>query len=204
MIDKQSERDRVVAYLQEKLAPLTIEKDGVKPTSAIELSASDGLIGLCWESTQTCGLFFNDTDFIERGIVTLGEDPFYYHSWLCFCLDGKEYVFDPALNQIATKQRFYEKFKPQIRGRISAKQVKNYFLKFLSDPQMRADKTSYQRLMYKVLDPAFIKYLEGNNTIWGTGEATDPFFAGAVSYSPTLQGDNIKKLNAKIHDFNIK
>lgn len=206
MIDKEIEKAKVTSYLAERLAPLTIEKDNGKPTSVIELAKSESLIGFCWESTQTCSLFFNDDDYIERGIVMLGEDPFYNHSWICFKLDGKEYVFDPALNQIATKERFYERFKideGRICSRISVKDIRSYFLRYLKDPTMRESQTQYQRSRYVDFDESLIKQFEEGNIIVGTGNMDDPFFAGVVSYKPTFEGDKIKKLEAHIHNFII-
>ncbi len=203
MIKNEAEKQRVISYLTKRLEPLTIESQQGKADSVLKLSSSDSLIGRCWESTQTCSLFFEDGDFIERGVVALGNDPFYYHSWICFSLDGQEYVFDPALNHIAKKELFYQKLNPRVRSRVSVKQVKDYFLKFISDPKMRETKLDYQRKMYKTLDVEFIKQLEENNTIWGTGDMADPFFAGIVSYNPKLEGTNIKKLDAHFHSFII-
>ena len=52
----------------------------------------------------------------------------YYHSWINFKYKGIEYVFDPCL-QILCRKTYYDKiFEVQVKGKVTAKQVKEYLL----------------------------------------------------------------------------
>ena len=85
---------KVVEYLMSKLSNLHIEVLGKYDGSLFELMYAEKLEGWCWQTTESAIVFLNDDDYIERGILKFGEKtPEYYHSWVCFRFNDKEYVY---------------------------------------------------------------------------------------------------------------
>ena len=85
----KSSEFQVVDYLKEKLKPLYINVCGEYSGNLFELIDNKKLEGWCWQTTQTCALFLEDNDYIERGYIRLNDvQRNYHHSWLSFEYDN--------------------------------------------------------------------------------------------------------------------
>ena len=73
-------------------------------------------------------LFLEDDAYIARGYLKFSRNKDYYHSWICFTYDNVDYVFDPCLNILCLKELYDKVFEVKVKGIVSAKKVKDYFI----------------------------------------------------------------------------
>ncbi len=120
----------VIKYLISKLHNIYITINNEYEGTVMNLMHDKMLEGWCWQTTESIIIFFNDTDYIERGNLTFDEsEPLYSHSWICFTFDNTEYVFDPCLDLICKKEDYYKVFKIDCLASVTKNEVKNAFLK---------------------------------------------------------------------------
>ena len=99
---------KVLNYLKEILKSLYIEILDSDAENILDLIPKGCLMGWCWETTQTCAIFFKNSDYVERGDLYINErNSNYYHSWIVFTFNDKEYVFDPCLDCLFFLLNFY-------------------------------------------------------------------------------------------------
>ena len=133
---------KVVEYLMEKLNNLYIEVLDKYKGSLFELMKNEKLEGWCWQTTESAIVFLNDDDYIERGNLKFDErTKEYYHSWICFNFDNEEYVLDPCLNLLCKKSDYSKIFEVNVKGKVSAIEVKK-----------RINKTSYYTQKRRVIN----------------------------------------------------
>ena len=124
----------VYEYLKGLFDNIQIEIVGKYEGNLIDLMNEGFLEGWCWQTTETASLFMEDTSYIERGNLKFDMYKLYYHSWINFKYKGKNYVFDPCL-QILCEKSYYDRiFEIQVKGKVTAKEVKAYFLNYISNP----------------------------------------------------------------------
>ena len=153
---------KVVEYLMEKLNNLYIEVLGDYKGSLFELMPVGKLEGWCWQTTESAIVFLNDDDYIERGDLKFDETtPKYYHSWMCFKYDDVEYVLDPCLNLLCKKDDYSKIFEVDVKGRVSAKDVREELIRQITTPKKednsRAHK-SFERFLKQQLGDSYEKY----------------------------------------------
>ncbi len=200
-------KEKIINILNERFEPLRIEVWEQNKKDVFTLVEDGSLEGWCWESTQICALFMQDDDYIERGYIKLNEldsTPSYFHSWICFKVDGKEYVFDPALSKIASKENYYKHSSPIVMGRVSAKQVKEHFLKKMKEPKNIKRQLSKfgQFLREKIGAEAFDREIERQNRetlLVGNENINGPIYRGYVGYIAETKKDKIKNMTAHIY-----
>ena len=125
----------VVEYLIEKLSDLYIEVLGDYKGNLFELMPVGKLEGWCWQTTESAIVFLNDDDYIERGYLKFDErTPNYYHSWICFKYNNVEYVLDPCLNFLCKKNDYSKIFEINVKGKVSAKEVREELIKQVTSP----------------------------------------------------------------------
>ena len=162
----------IFGYLRKKLDNLYIEVETNYKGTLFELMYLEKLMGWCWETTESAIVFFNDNDYIERGNLYFDEKtPKYYHSWICFNYNETKYILDPCLNILCKKEDYSKMFKPDIKGMISAKDVKEELIRQIATPK---DK-----------DEVIIESMEDVNA---------PMYRNDCRYKTELENGKIKKI----------
>lgn len=204
ILRKQKINLKIKEYLDNILKDLTIEVLGNPEDNILNLMKKEKLEGWCFETTESSISFFKDNDCIERGVLFLDSyTPIYYHSWISFKYEGKDYVFDPCLNVICEKKYYYYLFKAKIKSRINSKIVKKELLKLISAP-----KTKYNPEVEYLVDELFKEILkdkyddykkdkENEVRISGTGNIEDPFYINGCGYKVETKENEIIKI--KVH-----
>ena len=197
VIGVSESENSVVAYLKEKLKPLFIEILADNSVNVFQLIENKKLLGYCWQSTQTCSIFLNNDDYIERGHLYIDEKHSkYYHSWICFCFNNQEYVFDPCLDCLCLKSIYYKRFKPEVIGKVSAKKVKEKFIDALDNQKIEDEKDSW---LFQHLSEETRNKLKQEVYIDTKEDVNAPFYRGSVGYYPELKNGKIKKLIAHFY-----
>lgn len=200
---------KVVEYLMEKLNNLYIEVLGDYKGSLFELMPVGKLEGWCWQTTESAIVFLNDDDYIERGDLKFDETtPKYYHSWMCFKYDDVEYVLDPCLNLLCKKDDYSKIFEVDVKGRVSAKDVKEELIRQITTPKKednsRAHK-SFERFLKRQLGDSYEKYNEKKQNeviVHGPENVNTPLYRNGAGYNAEFTDGKIKKLT--VHYYNIE
>lgn len=199
----------VYKYLKERLENLTI-KVVKNEGSVLELMKKHVLIGWCWQTTESTIVFLNDNDYIERGNLLFEDDELlikiYYHSWINFQYRDMEYTFDPCLNILCAKKLYQEVFETEVRGIVSAKEVRDELINAILNPK---PKKKYNSSSVKFANKAdnFMKKLFGEDlenkkseiTIIGNDDVYSPMYRNSTSYKAEIEDGKIKKLVAHFY-----
>lgn len=194
---------KVVEYLISKLSNLHIEVLGDYEGSLFELMESEKLEGWCWQTTESAIVFLNDEDYIERGNLKFDErTPEYYHSWICFTFNDTEYVLDPCLNLLCEKNDYSEIFETIVKGKVSAKIVREELIKQVTTPKKEDNSEpskSSENIIKLLLGDSYESYKEekkGEVTIHGPENVNTPFYRNSTGYKAEIDNGKIKKLTA--------
>lgn len=114
----------IYEYINNLLKNLYIEITGDYEGNTLYLMKRNLLEGWCWQTTESTIIFFNDDDYICRGNLKLDKKTTYYHSWICFNYQNKEFVFDPCLNILCKKKLYDKVFQVEIISKLTAKTIK--------------------------------------------------------------------------------
>lgn len=195
--------EKTFEYLKSHFNNLKIEVLGDYEGNIMELMQKGLLKGWCWETTETAILFLNDNSYIQRGNLKFDEKETCYHSWIVFSFDGEEYVFDPCLNLLCKKTIFDKVFEVEVKGQVSAKQVKDYFVDYITNPPKR-ELTKEEKEIAEISDRVFTDIFGKNvlddkkNEIIGPyqTDVNAPMYRNSVGYKTTLENGKIKQLVA--------
>lgn len=198
-IEQSSHKElEVVNYLKNRFKHLYINICGETQGNVFDLKGCGKLLGWCWESTQTCSLFLKDDDYIERGDLFIEDDTSlkntkkpYYHSWICFKFNGKEYVFDPCLDYLCEKETYYKHFTPNVQGKTTAGEVKKYVVEKIKNKPER--KKSF---LDDFISEDLKQKLNKQTTIDGTEDVNAPIYRGTVGYTAKINRDKIEEIDA--------
>ena len=171
--------------INEKLQPLTISIGSDDNVSSIQMINSGKLEGWCWQSTAFMSVFFSDSGVVSRGDLRLptyraGQSD-YFHSWIELVYKGKEYVFDPSLNDLRLKDDYYKEFNARIKGQVSAEQIKQSLIQFANNNNEEC------------------RYFPGSISIPGTNNMEDPFFRTNSRVVAEIKNDRVLKLHARFY-----
>ena len=189
----------VIKYLVRCFNGLHIEVLGDYEGSLFELMSSNKLQGWCWQTTETAAVFLKDDDYIERGNLYLGdENPNYYHSWICFNY-GEDYILDPCLNILCKKEDYYDLFTPNVKGRVTAKEVKEELIKQVKEYKAKPIIVSEFDKILKIMmgDKEFNVYKEYKKnevTVHAPEDVNTPLYRNGAGYKTEIEEDKIKKL----------
>jgi len=165
---------KVLEYLVNRFANLKINICGDYEGTLIQLMKKGLLEGWCWQTTETSIVFLNDEDYIERGNLKFSKYKNYYHSWICFKYEDFEYVLDPCLNILCDKTLYYETFEIEVKGKATAKEVKNALIDSIN------------------------KYKKINETsIFGDEDVNAPMYRNNTYYKAEIENGKVKKLAAR-------
>lgn len=187
--------EEVFEYLKSLFDNLHIEIVGRYEGNLIDLMNRGVLEGWCWQTTETASLFMDDSSYIERGNLKFDLYNLYYHSWINFKYKGIEYVFDPCL-QILCRKTYYDKiFEVQVKGKVTAKQVKEYFINYISNPPKKETNEEVSRIM-KMIFGESSERTKGEIVINDEENPNAPMYRNGVGYKTTLEDGKIKRLVA--------
>lgn len=187
--------EEVFEYLKSLFDNLHIEIVGRYEGNLIDLMNRGVLEGWCWQTTETASLFMDDSSYIERGNLKFDLYNLYYHSWINFKYKGIEYVFDPCL-QILCRKSYYDKiFEVQVKGKVTAKQVKEYFINYISNPPKKETNEEVSKIMKMIFgEPS--ERTKGEIVINDEENPNAPMYRNGVGYKTTLEDGKIKRLVA--------
>lgn len=187
--------EEVFEYLKSLFDNLHIEIVGKYEGNLIDLMNRGVLEGWCWQTTETASLFMDDSSYIERGNLKFDLYNLYYHSWINFKYKGIEYVFDPCL-QILCRKSYYDKiFEVQVKGKVTAKQVKEYFINYISNPPKKETNEEVSKIM-KMIFGESSERTKGEIVINDEENPNAPMYRNGVGYKTTLEDGKIKRLVA--------
>lgn len=168
----------------------------------MDLMKKEKLNGWCWGTTETAILFLNDNSYIQRGNLKFDEEEIYYHSWIIFKFKGKEYTFDPCLNLLCKKTIFDRVFEVEVKGQVSAKEVKEYFISYVTNPpkkELSKEKKEYSERIKKILASIIgEEALNNKGEIMGPDQTdiNDPMYRNDVGYKAKIENGKVKQLVA--------
>ena len=190
----------VVKYLVEKLNSIKINILGKDEGNIFDLMLKQKLEGWCWQTTETVILFLNDDDYIARGYLYLDKKtPNYYHSWICFKYNDKEYVFDPCLRILCSKRDYEELLSANVVGHVTAKEVRTELIHQLEEAKKKSLVTKKQsKLLESLLGSEYIEYEkkhEGEVVLNGPEDVSTPFYRNGAGYQAEVENDRVRKLS---------
>ena len=187
--------EEVYDYIKSFFDDLHIEIVGRYEGHLIDLMERGVLEGWCWQTTETASLFLPDDSYIERGHLKFATNNLYYHSWINFWYKGKIYIFDPCL-QILCEKRYYNKiFEVTLKGKVTAKEVKEYFINYITNPPQKETSEEVSQVM-KVIFGEPSERTKGEIVIEDEENPSAPMYRNGVGYKTELEDGKIKKLVA--------
>lgn len=188
--------EEVYNYVKSLFDDLHIEIVGKYEGNLVDLMEQGLLEGWCWQTTETASLFMDDKAYIERGDLKFDMYKPYYHSWINFKYKGIEYVFDPCL-QILCRKNYYNKiFEIQVKGRVTAKEVKEYFINYISNPPKKEVNEEFERIFRTLVGETALERTKDEIVIDDEENPSAPMYRNGVGYKTTLENGKIKKLIA--------
>lgn len=186
----------VYDYLKTLFDNLHIEIVGRYEGNLIDLMERGVLEGWCWQTTETASLFMPDDSYIERGDLKFSHNKPYYHSWINFTYKGKKYIFDPCL-QILCERKYYHKiFEITLKGKVTAKQVKEYFINYISNPPKKETNEEFERIFRMIVGEECLERKKDEIVIHDEENPNAPMYRNGVGYKTSLENGQIKKLVA--------
>ena len=192
---------KVVEYLMSKLNNLHIEVLGEYEGSLFELMKVGKLEGWCWQTTESAIVFLNDDDYIERGNLKIDEKiPEYYHSWICFTFNGIEYVLDPCLSFLCKKSDYSKIFEIDVKGKVSAKEVKEELIRQVTAPKEEDNSKAhqaFQSFMKSFMGKSYDSYIESKKDeviVYGPEDVNTPLYRNGAGYKTEIDNGRVKKL----------
>lgn len=185
----------VYNYIKSLFDNLHIEIVGKYEGNLIDLMNRGVLEGWCWQTTETAILFLTDESYIERGDLKFDSNKLYYHSWINFTYKGKEYIFDPCL-QILCERKYYHKiFEVNIKGKVTAKEVKEYFINYITNPPKKETNEEIENIMHMLFGESSER-TKGEVVVHDEENPSAPMYRNGVGYKTKLENGKIKKLVA--------
>lgn len=188
---------KVLTYVQKILENLYIEILDDYKGFFFELMQEERFRKWCWETTESAIVFFNDDAYIERGYIKLADEKlsWCYHSWICFKFNDEEYVFDPCLNILCKKGDYVEVYETNIKGKVSAKKVREELIKQITAPKKEDDSLSDRAKIFinKIMGEDYNVDLEMTK-VHSAKDVNAPLYRNWASYKTEIDNGNIKKL----------
>ena len=185
----------VYDYIKSFFDNLHIEIVGKYEGNLMDLMEIGVLEGWCWQTTETASLFLPDTSYIERGDLKFTSNKLYYHSWINFTYKGKQYIFDPCLQILCERKYYHQIFEVTIKGQVTAKRVKEYFINYISNPPKKERNEEFEKV-FRTLFGEPSERTKGEIVIHDEEDPSAPMYRNGVGYKTILDNGKIKKLVA--------
>lgn len=186
----------VYNYVKSHFDNLHIEIINKYEGNIMDLMNRGVLEGWCWQTTETASLFLDDESYIERGNLRFDKHRLYYHSWINFTYKEKEYVFDPCLQILCQKEYYSRIFEVEVIGRVTAREVKEYFIDYIANPPERKTDKKIISILRDIIGEEALERTKGEIVIRGKEDPNAPMYRNGVGYKTTLENGKIKKLIA--------
>ncbi len=183
-------------YLKRKLKNLSIEIATSPQKNIIDLM-NDGLLeGWCWETTESAIMFLKDDDCIKRGNLIFSPYKKYWHSWICFKFNNKDFVFDPCLNILCENSIYYYVFETSVSGSVTAKQVRDELIYKINNPKKEVYSKEVEHFFEKFLAPYMSERKKNEIHISGNDDVNSPMYRNNTGYNAVIKDGKIKSLLA--------
>ena len=203
----------VYSYLKEMLENLNIEILGDYKGNLFELMMDRKLEGWCWQTTETAALFMPDDVTIYRGnlyfekynnlyhINVESEYKTYYHGFIGFTYQDKEYIFDPCFSLINSKELYFNTLNVEIKGQTTAKDVKEYFINYINNPPKGNHYYSIEthkameRFMEKFYSEEMLEKIKSEVVIHDKEDPNAPMYRNGSGYrNVEIEDNKVKSL----------
>lgn len=195
-IDKE-----VYYYLQNMFDGLNIEIYGKFEGKLFDLMKKGKLEGWCWQTTESAILFMPDNSIIYRGNLYFNKYKTYYHSFIVFTYGGKDYVFDPCFCMINSADLYFDTFDVDVKGFVTAKEVRDYFINYINNPPERVtyyskeSRAACEKFMKKFFGDDYYEKKEKEVVIHDKEDPYAPMYRNGSGYKKINMEDNkIKSL----------
>ena len=196
ILNSKRVNSQVIRYLMHRLSKLYIEVLGDYQGSLFELMRAGKLVGWCWQTTESAIVFLDDSDIILRGYLKLDErTPRYYHSWISFTFKENEYVFDPCFDLLCKKEDYYKIFEVEVKGRVTAKEVKEELIRQLISPKQEIEDDFLKKLQIFLENTLGECERQKNEVVVSAPEDVNtPLYRNGAGYKAEIENNQIKKL----------
>ena len=184
----------IYEYLKNNFTNLKIEILGDYSGNIIELMENGKLEGWCWQTTETAILFLDDYSYLKRGYLKFSDKTNYYHSWIQFNFENEEYIFDPCLNIISSKNDYYSIFEINEIASINSKEIKEYFINYVNNYHKKDH--SNENIFKDIFSNEMLSEKNKEVLIFGNNDPNSPMYRNCVGYKTDLENGKIKKIVA--------
>ena len=188
-------------YLKSFFEHLNIEILGRYKGNLFDLMKSGKLEGWCWQTTESAALFMQDDVLVYRGILYFNDCNTYYHSFIEFEYEDIKYVFDPCLNMINTSDLYFKIFNVDIKGQVTAKEIKEYFINYINNPPKKENYSSsnaiiiMDRFMRNYFGDDYLEKKKEEIVIHDKEEPSAPMYRNGSGYKNiNIDNNEIKSL----------
>lgn len=203
IIHSQKISQKVFEYLKPHFDNLKIQIYNDCERDIFELMYNGALVKWCWQTTETAILFLEDNNYIERGTLKLDKKEDYYHSWIIFIFKGIEYVFDPCLQILCEKDMYYKIFEVDVKGRTTAKLVREYFINYINNPPQKKlisneekRREKFNLMIMETLGESDFQKYKSEIVVYGKDDVNAPIYRNGVGYRAEIENEKVKKLVA--------
>ena len=201
ILEKEKIDKNVYYYLKDLFNELNIEICDRYEGYLFDLMKKGKLEGWCWETTETAALFMPDDTIIYRGNLHFGKYNHYYHAFILFKYEDNSYVFDPCFCMINTTDLYFNVFNVDIKGYVSAKEIKEYFINYINNPPERKSyidsktASSVDRFMRKFFGDDYLEKKQNDIVIYDKEDPYAPMYRNNSGYKDiNIDNDKIKSL----------
>ena len=129
----------VTTYIKTLISNLYIDIRNEKRGYASEMIHNNALTNYSYEATSIIVPFLKDNALLYRGYLRDDYSNKVAHSWIAFNIHGKDYIFDPALDIMTSKESYDGIFLPEVYGKINGMCVKNDLITILNEGKKTND-----------------------------------------------------------------
>lgn len=190
----------VIEYLRKRIENLYIQILNDYEGSLFELMQAEQLERWCWQTTESAIVFLDDDAYIERGYIKLDEElSLCFHSWICFKYKGIEYVLDPCLNILCKKSDYVEVYETDVKGRVSAKAMKEDLIRQMLKPKEECNIEEYKEFQSSIKSYDCYNRIEDEVRAEYLEDIDAPQFRNGAGYVGEIDNGEIKKLTVRYY-----
>lgn len=186
----------VLNYLKNKFQNLSIQILGKHEGNIIELMKRGLLEGWCWQTTESSVVFLEDDDYIERGNLKFETNKEYWHSWINFKFENKNFVFDPCLQIIVESSIYYHVFEITVEGKVTAKQVRDDLVYRINHSKKKSSDDELGNFLEEFFAQYRSEIQESEICVYGDNDVNSPMYRNNTGYNVTIENGVIKSLIA--------
>lgn len=191
-------------YLKNLFEQLNIEILGRYVGNLFDLMKRGKLEGWCWQTTESAALFMQDDTVVYRGNLYFSDHKTYYHSFIEFDYEGKKYVFDPCFCMINTSELYFNTLNVDVKGQVTAKEIKQYFINYINNPPKRENYFSSDivsatdKYMRKFFGDDYLEEKKKEVVIHDKEDPSAPMYRNGSGYKD-IKIDNNKIKSLTVH-----